>query len=129
MSLDLCCKLILSLFITYRSRAALSSKECEHWVSGLTLLCLETAGASSPIHLEWWLRREFFVIRPSGKENISLKELKDFLIRVNCKVPTNRLKELFQEITGGDLTRTELNFESFVAFYHSLTYDYQLFLK
>lgn len=98
-------------------------------MNGLTFLCLETAAASSPLHLEWWLRREFSAIRPSGKENISLKELKDFLIRVNCKVATNRLKELFQEITGGDLTRTELNFESFVAFYHSLTYDYQLFLK
>lgn len=62
---------------------------------------------------------------------VTLKDVKAFLPRVNCKVATNRLRELFQEIDTRN--RNELGFDDFVVLYHKLMFDQnvssQLMLK
>jgi Ca2+-binding EF-hand superfamily protein len=52
---------------------------------------------------------------------VTLKDMKAFLPRVNCKVSTNRLRELFQEVDTRK--RTELGFDDFAALYHRLMFD------
>lgn len=47
--------------------------------------------------------------------------MKAFLLRVNCKVATNKLRELFQEIDTRN--RNELGFDDFVVLYHKLMFD------
>jgi len=39
---------------------ALSEKECELWVRGLRHLVPDTIGASYPLQVERWLRKEFY---------------------------------------------------------------------
>jgi len=52
---------------------------------------------------------------------VTLKEMKAFLPRVNCKISTNRLRDLFQEVDTRK--RTELGFDDFAALYHKLMFD------
>lgn len=52
---------------------------------------------------------------------VTLKDLKAFLPRVNCKIATNRLRELFQEVDTRN--RNELGFDDFVILYHKLMFD------
>jgi Ca2+-binding EF-hand superfamily protein len=52
---------------------------------------------------------------------ITLKEMKAFLPRVNCKIATNKLRDLFQEVDTAK--RTELGFDDFAALYHRLMFD------
>lgn len=52
---------------------------------------------------------------------VTLKDVKAFLPRVNCKIPTNRLRELFQEVDTRN--RNELGFDDFVILYHKLMFD------
>lgn len=52
---------------------------------------------------------------------ITLKDVKAFLPRVNCKIATNRLRELFQEVDTRN--RNELGFDDFVILYHKLMFD------
>lgn len=52
---------------------------------------------------------------------VTLKDVKTFLPRVNCKIGTNRLRELFQEVDTRN--RNELGFDDFVILYHKLMFD------
>lgn len=52
---------------------------------------------------------------------ITLKDLKAFLPRVNCKISTNKLRELFQEVDVWK--RNELGFDDFAQLYHKLMFD------
>jgi len=52
---------------------------------------------------------------------VTLKDVKAFLPRVNCKIATNRLRELFQEVDTRN--RNELGFDDFVILYHKLMFD------
>jgi phosphatidylinositol phospholipase C gamma-1 len=52
---------------------------------------------------------------------ITLKDMKAFLPRVNCKISTSRLRELFQEVDTR--RRTELGFDDFATLYHKLMFD------
>lgn len=52
---------------------------------------------------------------------VTLKDVKPFLPRVNCKIATNRLRELFQEVDTRN--RNELGFDDFVILYHKLMFD------
>ncbi|XP_023319124.1 1-phosphatidylinositol 4,5-bisphosphate phosphodiesterase gamma-1 isoform X2 [Trichogramma pretiosum] len=102
------------------SIAALSEKECELWVKGLRYLVQDTINATYPLQVERWLRKEFYSMENSN-EVISLKDMKAFLPRVNYKIPTNRLRELFQEV---DIRhRGEIGFDDFVKLYHKLIFD------
>lgn len=52
---------------------------------------------------------------------VTLKDLKGFLPRVNCKLSTNRLREVFQEVDVR--RRNELGFDDFAELYHKLMFD------
>lgn len=52
---------------------------------------------------------------------VTLKDVKAFLPRVNCKIATNKLREVFQEVDTKN--RTELGFDDFVTLYHKLMFD------
>jgi phosphatidylinositol phospholipase C gamma-1 len=52
---------------------------------------------------------------------VTLKDMKAFLPRVNCKMSTSRLRELFQEVDTKK--RTELGFDDFATLYHKLMFD------
>ncbi|PNF30464.1 1-phosphatidylinositol 4,5-bisphosphate phosphodiesterase gamma-1 [Cryptotermes secundus] len=106
------------------SIAALSEKECELWVRGLRHLVPDTIAASYPLQVERWLRKEFYSMENS-REMITLKDMKAFLPRVNCKISTNRLRELFQEVDTRK--RTELGFDDFATLYHKLMFDEHMF--
>lgn len=102
------------------SISALSEKECELWVKGLRRLVQDTIKAPYPLQVERWLRKEFYAME-NTRETVTLKDVKAFLPRVNCKVATNRLRELFQEIDTRN--RNELGFDDFVVLYHKLMFD------
>lgn len=55
---------------------------------------------------------------------ITMKDIKAFLPRVNCKIATNRLRELFQEVDTKN--RNELGFDDFVILYHKLIFDHNV---
>ncbi|KAG7210373.1 hypothetical protein KM043_011907 [Ampulex compressa] len=102
------------------SISALSEKECELWVKGLRHLVQDTVNAPYPLQVERWLRKEFYVMENS-REMVTLKEVKAFLPKVNCKISTNRLRELFQEVDTR--CKSELGFDDFVILYHKLMFD------
>ncbi|KOC61102.1 1-phosphatidylinositol 4,5-bisphosphate phosphodiesterase gamma-1 [Habropoda laboriosa] len=102
------------------SISALSEKECELWVKGLRRLVQDTIKTPYPLQVERWLRKEFYAMENS-RETVTLKDIKAFLPRVNCKVATNKLRELFQEIDTRN--RNELGFDDFVVLYHKLMFD------
>ncbi|KAJ9579947.1 hypothetical protein L9F63_004420, partial [Diploptera punctata] len=106
------------------SIAALSEKECELWVKGLRHLVTDTINSSYPLQVERWLRKEFYNMENS-RETVTLKDLKAFLPRVNCKISTSRLRELFQEVDTRK--RTELGFDDFATLYHKLMFDESMF--
>ncbi|XP_051158448.1 1-phosphatidylinositol 4,5-bisphosphate phosphodiesterase gamma-1 isoform X2 [Leptopilina boulardi] len=104
------------------SLMALSEKECELWVKGLTHLVQDTINAPYPLQVERWLRKEFYTME-NTREMVTLKDLKAFLPKVHCKIATNKLRELFQEV---DIKkRSELGFDDFVSLYHKLIFSEQ----
>ncbi|XP_022652107.1 1-phosphatidylinositol 4,5-bisphosphate phosphodiesterase gamma-1-like isoform X2 [Varroa jacobsoni] len=99
------------------SCVATSVADCELWVRGLRYLVEDTVGAPYPLQVERWLRKEFYTMTNS-RETVSLKDLKAFLPRINCKLSTSKLKELFQLVDTKALG--EIGYDGFVHFYHSL---------
>jgi len=94
------------------SIAALSEKEADLWIRGLNLLL--TSPTPYPLHLTMWLRKEFYAMENS-KGHISMKDLKTFLPKVNCKMSTARLRDLF---TSLDPKTGELGFDDFLTLFH-----------
>ncbi|XP_025416925.1 1-phosphatidylinositol 4,5-bisphosphate phosphodiesterase gamma-1 isoform X2 [Sipha flava] len=106
------------------SVVALSEQECELWLRGLYHLVNDTVCAPYPLQVERWLRKEFYSMENS-RETVTLKDIKIFLSRVHCKISTNKLRELFQEVDTRK--RNELNFDEFVTLYDKLIYNPGLF--
>nr|CAD7595378.1 unnamed protein product [Timema genevievae] len=100
--------------------AALSEKECELWLRGLRYLAPDTIKSPYPLQVERWLRKEFYAME-NNREMVTLKDMKAFLPRVNCKISTSRLRELFQEVDTKK--RTELGFDDFATLYSKLMFD------
>lgn len=106
------------------SCVATSSKDCEQWIRGIEYLVSDTVSAPYPLQVERWLRKEFYSMQ-NLRNVITLKDLKAFFPKVNCKLSTNKLKEYFQEV---DTNRAgEIGFEGFASLYHSLMHDEKLF--
>ncbi|XP_014241973.1 1-phosphatidylinositol 4,5-bisphosphate phosphodiesterase gamma-1 isoform X2 [Cimex lectularius] len=102
------------------SIAAFSEKECEIWVRGLKCLVDDTIAAPYPLQVERWLRKEFYAME-NIRETVTLKDIKAFLPRVNCKIGTNKLREIFQDV---DIRkREELTFDDFAKLYHKIMFD------
>ncbi|XP_046736207.1 1-phosphatidylinositol 4,5-bisphosphate phosphodiesterase gamma-1 [Diprion similis] len=102
------------------SISAISETECELWVRGLRHLVQDTINAPYPLQVERWLRKEFYSME-NTRESVTLKDVKAFLPRVNCKIMTNRLREMFEDVDTRN--RTELGFDDFVTLYHKLMFD------
>ncbi|XP_077301392.1 small wing phospholipase C gamma 1 [Arctopsyche grandis] len=102
------------------SIAALSEHECEIWIKGLKHLVECAINSSYPLQIDRWLRREFYIME-NGREMISLKDLKSFLPKINCKISTNKLRDMFQEVDTRK--RGEIGFDDFVAFYRKVIFD------
>ncbi|CAB3376592.1 Hypothetical predicted protein [Cloeon dipterum] len=102
------------------SIVAWSERECENWIRGLKYMITDTTNASYPLLVERWLRREFYAME-NAREKITLKEVRSFLPRVNCKIPTKRLGEVFQEVDTR--LRQELGFDDFTALYYKLMFS------
>lgn len=102
------------------SIGALSETECDLWVKGLKYLARDTVSAPYPLQVERWLWKEFCDMA-SGRNSVSLKDVKAFLPQVNCKMSNQRLKEAFQEVDGR--RQDELCHNDFLALYSILIHD------
>lgn len=105
-----------------------SQSECDHWVAGLNYLVKETIEAPNPIIISCWLNKAFQPLE-NNKDLVSLKDVKNFLARVSCKLSSDQLKEVCQELIGSDLNNTsaELTFQKFYSFYHQIIFVKKLF--
>lgn len=52
---------------------------------------------------------------------ITLKEVKAFLPKINCKISTSKLRDIFQEVDTGK--RGEISFDDFSILYQKLIFD------
>lgn len=52
---------------------------------------------------------------------ITLKEVKAFLPKINCKISTSKLRDIFQEVDTNK--RGEIGFDDFSILYHRLIFD------
>ncbi|XP_037042281.1 1-phosphatidylinositol 4,5-bisphosphate phosphodiesterase gamma-1 [Bradysia coprophila] len=99
------------------SVVALSEQECENWMKGLRYMISDTNSSPYPLEIERWLRKEFYSIE-NARETVTIKELKAFLGRVNCKMSTAKLLEHFNEIDVRK--RGELRFDDFSHLFQKL---------
>lgn len=99
------------------SVVALSEKECEMWIKGLKYMVADTINAPYWLQVERWLRKEFYAME-SPYETVTLKEVKSFLPKVNCKVSTAKLNEIFHEVDCR--RRNVLGFDDFTRLYQKL---------
>ncbi|XP_058803649.1 1-phosphatidylinositol 4,5-bisphosphate phosphodiesterase gamma-1 [Phymastichus coffea] len=102
------------------SISALSEKECELWVKGLRHFIHDALTSPYPLQVEQWLRKEFYAMENS-REMVTLKDIKAFLPRVNFKISTNKLREIFQEVDTRN--RAEIGFDDFIKLYQKLMFD------
>lgn len=103
------------------SVVASSPDDFRRWKTGLDWLEKSAKNAPYQHQLERWLRREFYLIDKAGSDVVTLKAMKAWMQRVNTKIPTNKLRERFQEIVeeGG---KEELVFEQFALLFHRLVF-------
>lgn len=99
------------------SVVALSEKECEMWIKGLKYMVADTINAPYWLQVERWLRKEFYAME-NPYETVTLKEVKSFLPKVNCKVSTGKLNEIFHEVDCR--RRNVLGFDDFTRLYQKL---------
>ena len=89
------------------SIVTLGTDECSHWIKGLNYLMQDVAQATYGLTLQRWFRKRFYEMEQPGKEGtITFQELKKFLAKVNCKIPTRQLKEklsTFDSKNTGDI--------------------------
>lgn len=53
--------------------------------------------------------------------SVSLKEVKAFLPRLNYKIPTNKLREIFNDVDTRK--RGEIGFDDFTILYHKIIFN------
>lgn len=57
----------------------------------------------------------------SNNKTVTLKDVKAFLPRINCKIVTSKLREAFQEV---DTTKqNEIGFDDFTTLHNRLIFD------
>uniref|UniRef100_A0A182X5M9 1-phosphatidylinositol 4,5-bisphosphate phosphodiesterase gamma n=1 Tax=Anopheles quadriannulatus TaxID=34691 RepID=A0A182X5M9_ANOQN len=98
------------------SIVAFSEKEADMWLKGLKFLISDTVSAPYWLQIERWLRREFYLMEANG--TASLKDVRSFLPKINCKISTAKLNEVFHEVDTR--RRNELGFDDFTRLYQRL---------
>ncbi|XP_060559866.1 1-phosphatidylinositol 4,5-bisphosphate phosphodiesterase gamma-1-like, partial [Ruditapes philippinarum] len=104
------------------SVVASSVEERDKWYKGLDLLIEDSRTVSHISLVERWLTKEFMRmierLRAEQADRLTLKNVKSWTTRINCKISTNRLREKFQSV---DTTRKgEITLDEFVKLYHYL---------
>ncbi|XP_055537680.1 1-phosphatidylinositol 4,5-bisphosphate phosphodiesterase gamma-1 isoform X2 [Wyeomyia smithii] len=99
------------------SVVALSERECEMWIKGLKHMVADAVNAPYWLKVERWLRKEFYAMENS-RDTVSLKELKSFFPKVNYKMTTAKLSEVFHEVDTR--RRNELGFDDFARLYQKI---------
>ncbi|GAB0091623.1 1-phosphatidylinositol 4,5-bisphosphate phosphodiesterase gamma [Sergentomyia squamirostris] len=99
------------------SVAALYQRERNMWISGLRDMMHMVSTSSYPVVVERWLRKEFYAME-NPRETLTLKELKSFLSKINCKISTQKLSEYFCEVD--QRRRHEIGFDAFSKLYQKL---------
>ncbi|XP_012280746.1 1-phosphatidylinositol 4,5-bisphosphate phosphodiesterase gamma-1 isoform X2 [Orussus abietinus] len=99
------------------SVCAFSERECDMWVNGLRYLIRDTIEAPYHVHVQWWLRKEFDNMK-NDDGMVSLKDIKAFLSRVNCKISTNKLRHIFEDVDVNG--KNELEFSDFIILHREL---------
>ncbi|XP_050292853.1 1-phosphatidylinositol 4,5-bisphosphate phosphodiesterase gamma-1 isoform X2 [Anthonomus grandis grandis] len=102
------------------SITALSEEERRLWVKGLNHLVKDALTSPYSLQVQSWLRREFYEMEGS-RETVNLKDLKSFLPRVNYKIPTSKLREVFNIVDTS--RRGEIGFDDFTVLYQKLIFD------
>jgi len=108
------------------SVVALSQTECEYWQKGLRFLMEDVSRATYGLTLQRWFRKSFYEMETPGKEGtIALPELKKFMQKVNCKIPTSALKEKFNKF---DTKKSgDIYFDDFCSMFQELVFSKQMF--
>ncbi|KAK2708596.1 hypothetical protein QYM36_014260 [Artemia franciscana] len=106
------------------SVAASSEQECLQWVCVIRNMATMYQCLSYPLLLESWLCREFINME-NGKSKVTVKEIKQLLPLVNCKIANNKLRELFNECDSKK--SGELLFDDFTNLFNKLVFDHSLF--
>ncbi|XP_002742254.1 1-phosphatidylinositol 4,5-bisphosphate phosphodiesterase gamma-1-like [Saccoglossus kowalevskii] len=103
------------------SCAAITPDACDMWMKGLAWLVKDTLNSCHLLMVERWLWKEFYSMDRNKSNSVTVKDLKSFLPRANCKISTTKLRELFKDVDTRK--RGEIGFESFAAFYHELVHQ------
>uniref|UniRef100_A0A182SGK4 Phosphoinositide phospholipase C n=1 Tax=Anopheles maculatus TaxID=74869 RepID=A0A182SGK4_9DIPT len=98
------------------SIVAFSEKEADMWLKGLKYLISDTITSPYWLQIERWLRREFYLMEANG--TASLKDIRSFLPKINCKISTAKLNDVFHEVDTR--RRNELGFDDFTRLYQRL---------
>lgn len=96
------------------SIVAYSPQERNMWITGLRDMCNMIRSTSYPNTVERWLRKEFYAME-NAHSAIAQKDLKSFLSKLNCKISTAKLMEIFAEVDVKK--RNEIGFDSFTRLY------------
>lgn len=99
------------------SVVAYSPQERNMWIAGLRDMCNMLRSAPYPNTVERWLRKEFYAME-NAHSAIAQKDLKSFLSKLNCKISTAKLMEIFAEVDAKK--RNEIGFDSFTRLYEKL---------
>ena len=105
----------------------LGVEECNQWLKGLKYLMEDVAQTTYGLTLQRWFRKSFYEMEQPGKENtISFQELKKFLTKVNCKVPTRQLKEKLATLDSKNTTG-DIYFDDFCSVLQDIIFSSTMF--
>ncbi|XP_028391934.1 1-phosphatidylinositol 4,5-bisphosphate phosphodiesterase gamma-1-like [Dendronephthya gigantea] len=115
-----CCLVILygtTFNLKTLSCVAQTAQECSYWVDGLTYLI--NMPIANPFVVSRWLQTEWNMLLPVNQNGITMKELKQFLLRSNVKMSVAEMTAKFQTISDVN-NNAVIDFKGFKAFYESL---------
>lgn len=93
------------------------------WTEGLQNLCNSTRAASYSLQVERWLRKEFYEMK-TKLDCVSIKDLKAWLPKLNCKISNNRLQECYQKV---EPKLKDIGFDQFARIFRDLVYSPTIF--
>ena len=101
-------------------------EECNQWLRGLKYLREDIERATYGLTLQRWFRKSFYEMEKPGKESvISIQELKKFLTKVHCKIPTKQLKE---KLSSFDTKNSgEIYFDDFCSVLQDIIFSEPMF--
>uniref|UniRef100_A0A4W3JJ45 1-phosphatidylinositol 4,5-bisphosphate phosphodiesterase gamma n=1 Tax=Callorhinchus milii TaxID=7868 RepID=A0A4W3JJ45_CALMI len=105
------------------SLAATSEDEMNMWISGLNWLLADTMKSPTPLQIERWLRKQFYIVDRNREDRITVKDLKNMLSQVNYRVPN--MKFLREKFTDLELRSGDVTYCQFAQLYRSLMFDAQ----